>query len=64
MDDTPEAEPVRLPGYEPGFKDGYRIGMDRALWCLREAMIEDRTDPGEAYLITEKLRRWIAAHGG
>lgn len=63
-DDTPEAEATKLPGYEPGFRIGYRIGMARALECLRNAMIEDKTDPGEAYLIVEKLRRWIAAHGG
>lgn len=53
-----------LPGYEPGFKIGYRIGVARALTCFRLAMIEDHTDPGEAFLLAEKLRRWIDANGG
>ena len=63
-DDTPEAGTETLAGYEPGFKDGYRIGMSRTLECMQRAMIEDGTDPGSAYLLVEKLRRWIAAHGG
>jgi hypothetical protein len=63
-DDTPTEDVSQLPGYAPGFKTGYRVGLRRALQCLRLAMIEDGTDPGEAYLLAEKLQRWIAANGG
>lgn len=63
-DDTPEEGIELLAGYEPGFKIGYRIGMARTIECFQRAMIESGTNPGEAYLIAEKLRRWIAANGG
>lgn len=59
--DTPK---IAVTEYGPGFLDGYRIGMQRTLDCFRQALIEDGTDPGEAYLLAEKLRRWIVAHGG
>lgn len=63
-DETPPEGLETLTGYEPGFKIGYRVGMARALDCLRRALIESGTDPGEAYLLAEKLRRWISANGG
>lgn len=63
-DDTPKDGVETLAGYEPGFKIGYRIGMARALEHFQRALIESGTDPGEAYVLAQKLRRWIVAHGG
>jgi hypothetical protein len=63
-DDTPDEGLELLAGYEPGFRIGYRIGMARALECFQRALIESGTEVGAAYLLAERLRRWIAANGG
>jgi hypothetical protein len=62
--DTPPTDVAELPGYGPGFIDGYRLGLARAIECFRLALIESGTDPGRAFLLAEKLTRWISAHGG
>lgn len=62
-DDTPTEGVVELPGFEPGFRQGYDLGIRRALDHFRHALITSGTDPGTAYLLAEKLRRWIEAHG-
>ena len=63
-EDTPDVDVSAFPGYDAGFKRGYRLGIGRALVHFREALISSGTDPGTAYLLAEKLKKWIEKHGG
>ena len=63
-DDTPPQPDEQLPGYGSGFKDGYAIGLERAVDCFRRALEEGGTDKANALLLAQRLRAWIATHGG
>jgi hypothetical protein len=63
-DDTPAKGVEVLPGYDVGFRDGYRLAKTRILHQYRRLMVASGASQNDAMLWENGLREWLEAHGG
>lgn len=61
---TPVDPPDTLPGYDVGFKEGYKLARTRIVYQYQRMLMANGATALDALRWAQALREWLDLHGG